>query len=203
MSVYPFKSSLQGEFINLLQVQPCHAEFIYNLRTSESAKYLNRPENYSLESQLNWIRTRTLDEINYVIYNTLDQLVGMVGIYDCNKHDKVSNCGRLLLDHKYVHNGSPYGLEALKICYGYIFKEMGYRKITGTIVGNNEKVVGLQVYLGMQCEGIMKKHALINEQYEDLYVYSLFQEDFFKDGGYRDRINILLNKYRSHENHSK
>lgn len=195
MSVnHSFPMSLQGEFIYLLQVQPCHAEFIYNLRTSTAGKHLNQPDNYTIESQKNWIQTRTQDEINYVIYdNKNDLLVGMVGIYECNFRDKVSNCGRLIISPEYIERGSPYGLEALKICYGYIFNQMGFRKISGIISGTNPKIIRLQEYLGMTQEGLLKGHTLLKDTYVDIYIYSMFRDKY---ADYASKIDKLLDKYR-------
>jgi len=144
--------------------------------------------------QGDWILSRNSDEKNYIIYNKVNSLpVGMIGIYDCDFHSGVSNCGRLLLFPWHIAQGSPFGLEALKICYGYIFNEMGFRKISGTIAGSNTKVISLQQYLGMTQEGLLKGHALINGVYEDLHVYSLFKDDF---PAYSEKIDKLLQKYR-------
>jgi diamine N-acetyltransferase len=189
-----FKLRLEGEFIYLAEVRTKDAELIYKLRTSESAKLLNKPEGYDVEMQRDWILSRNSDEKNYIIYNKVNSIpVGMIGIYDCDFHSGVSNCGRLLLFPWLIAQGSPFGLEALKICYSYIFNEMGFRKISGTIAGSNIKVISLQKYLGMTQEGILKGHALINGEYEDLYVYSLFKDDY---SIYAWNIDKLLNKYR-------
>lgn len=189
-----FKLRLEGEFIYLAEVRTKDAELVYKLRTSESAKFLNKPEGYDVEMQRDWILSRTSDEKNYIIYNKVNSLpVGMIGIYDCDFHSGVSNCGRLLLFPWHITQGSPFGLEALKICYGYIFNEMGFRKISGTIAGSNTKVISLQKYLGMTQEGILKGHALINGEYEDLHVYSLFKDGF---PAYSEKIDKLLEKYR-------
>jgi RimJ/RimL family protein N-acetyltransferase len=194
MSALRFNSVIYGEFITLAKVTESDASYIYELRTSSSGSLLNHPKDYSVEKQREWIASRGNDEINYLIYDKdRGESVGMVSIYECNVHDRVSNCGRLLLEPKYIAQGSPYGLEALKICYGYIFNEMGFRKITGIIAGSNTKIIGLQQYLGMVQEGLMKGHALINGKYEDIHIFSLFKDQF---GQYSSRIDNLLNKYR-------
>jgi RimJ/RimL family protein N-acetyltransferase len=70
---------------------------------------------------------------------------------------------------------------------------MDIPKISGTILGRNKKVFDLQKYLGMIQEGYLKNHVLLNGNLEDLYVMSLFRDDFYK---YAERINIILNKFR-------
>jgi RimJ/RimL family protein N-acetyltransferase len=194
MTSHKFVVSLQGEFIRLILVIESDAEYIYKLRTSKSAEFLNCPPNYSIESQRGWIKTRPSTEINYMIFrNDTFMPVGMIGIYDCDWTNGVSNVGRLILEDQYVQKGSPYGLEALKICYGYVFNEMGFRKISGTINTKNDKVYRLQTYLGMTDEGCFKDHVLLNGEPQSLHFLSLFKEDFKT---YSDNIDKLLDKYR-------
>jgi RimJ/RimL family protein N-acetyltransferase len=191
---HSFKTIIVGEFITLCKVEVRDAELIYKWRTSNVAQYLNQPKDYSIESQREWIRNRPKTEINYIIHrkDTFEQ-VGMVGIVDVDWNNLVSSVGRLLLDEQYVERSTPYGVEALLLTYDYVFNIMGFRKISGVILGKNKKVFGLQKFLGMEQEGYLKKHVILKVNYEDLYVMSLMKEDF---EGYRDKINTILNKFR-------
>jgi RimJ/RimL family protein N-acetyltransferase len=157
------------------------------------AKYLNRPKNYSIESQRQWILSRTDAEINYIIHrhDTLGK-AGMVGILDVNWNDKVSSVGRLLLTEEYFNKSTPYGLEALRMTYKYVFDELKFRKITGVILGKNKKVFELQKFLGMEQEGYLKNHVILNDNFEDLYVMSLMAEDF---PAYEEKILNIINKF--------
>jgi RimJ/RimL family protein N-acetyltransferase len=189
-----FDKVIEGEFITLRQVRVSDATDIFNWRTSSAGKYLHQPENYSIESQENWIKTRPDDEMNYIIHPKNDTIkVGMIAIHELNYADLVGCVGRLILDEQYVNKGTPYGLEALLLTYDYLFNTMNFRKMTGVILGRNEKVFKLQSFLGMEQEGYLKKHAILNGGLEDLYVMSLFKEDFWK---YKESINKILNKFR-------
>jgi ribosomal-protein-alanine N-acetyltransferase len=191
---YKFDLVIEGEFIDLRQVRLSDAKDIFRWRSSSSGKYLHHPPDYSVESQENWIRNLSDDVIYYIIYpKNSTESVGMVGIYEVNWIDSIADCGGLILDEKYIEHGSPYGLEALLLCYEYIYTKMGIRKTTGVICGLNTRVISLQTHLGMTQEGLLKKHALIDGNYEDLCIFSLFKEDF---PNYKDNINKLLNKYR-------
>jgi len=190
---HKFPDSIQGEFITLAKIQLADAEYIYNLRISESAKYLNCPAGYCIDMQKKWQESRTYNEVNYLILNHKVDEVGMVSIYDCDWINKVSNVGRLLLEDQYVHKRTPYGLEALLLTYDYVFNKMEFRKIAGTINAMNEKVYSLQKYLGMNDEGYFKKHVLLNGEPQDLYYLSLFAEEF---PFYSDRILSMLEKFK-------
>jgi len=185
-----FDESIHGEFIDLYKVNIMDAADIYRWRTSISGQYLNQPPGYTIESQEQWIRSRDDREMNYIIRDD-EEKVGMISIYDVSY--PVSNVGRLILDEKYLNKGTPYGLEALLLTYDYVFNVMDIPKISGTILGRNKKVFDLQKYLGMIQEGYLKNHVLLNGNLEDLYVMSLFRDDFYK---YAERINIILNKFR-------
>lgn len=190
---HEFDQVIRGEFITLKKVTINDAPYIFRWRSSSAGQYLNRPKNYSLEAQINWIESCKDTEINYIILNKDGKRVGMIGIYDVDWVNGVSNCGRLILDEQYVHQHTPYGIEALLLGYDYVFNKMGMRKISGTILGLNTSMIGLQRYLGMTDEGLWKRHVLINGNYEDLCVMSLFRDDF---GGYKQNINNILDKFR-------
>ena len=189
-----FDKVLEGEFVTLRQVRLSDAKDIYKWRTSSVSQYLNQPDNYAIEMQENWIKSRTEDEINYIIYpNDSTEKIGMVGILSLDYHNLVGEVGRLLLDESYVAKSTPYGVETLKITYNYVFNVMGFRKISGTILGRNQKVFGLQTHLGMTQEGYFKKHVILNGKEEDLYFLSLFKEDF---SAYSANIDKILKKFR-------
>jgi RimJ/RimL family protein N-acetyltransferase len=193
-SDHSFPKIIAGEFIRLQKIELKDAEFIYALRTSSAAKFLNCPEGYSIEMQLLWQRSRTPAEANYIIYdNKDDERVGMASIYECDWANGVSNVGRLLLQSQYVHAGTPYGLEALQLTYGYVFDIMKFRKISGIINSRNEPMVRLQKYLGMVQEGYFGRHVLLHGKPQDLYFLSLFKENF---SDYSSKISVLLNKFR-------
>jgi RimJ/RimL family protein N-acetyltransferase len=189
---HKFPVYLKGEFIILHKAITNDAQFIYELRSSPAAQYLNCPPDYSLESQTRWLLARPDTEINYIISDWNGNRVGMVSIYDCDWANGVSNVGRLLLSEALVHQGTPYGLEALKITYGYVFDVMGFRKISGTINSKNEKVIHLQGYLGMCQEGYFKDHVLLNGEPQDLVFLSLTKEHF---PYYCSQIDKLLDKF--------
>lgn len=193
---HKFDKIIRGEFITLKKVTIADAPYIYTWRTSSAGQYLNSPPDYSVTSQINWIESRDdKQEMNYIIYARNTNIrVGMIGIYEVSWADLVSNCGRLILDEQFVHKSTPYGLEALSLGYGYVFNNMGFRKISGIINSKNKRIYELQKYLGMVDEGYFKAHIMLNGEPQDMYFLSLFKEDFPQ---YAIRLNLLLNKFRT------
>ena len=189
-----FQETIEGRHIILQKAVTEDAQDIFKWRSGTSGKFLRQPENYSVQTQIEWITSRGDNEINYIISDKkTSEKVGTIGIYEVNDADKVANVGRLLLDDKYLTKSNPYGLEALLIMYDYVFNKMEFRKMTGDILAVNEPMVKLQKFLGMQQEGYLEKHVMINGNYEDIHIMSIFADAF--NNSYTKKINFLLKNF--------
>lgn len=190
-----FKDNLEGKFVFLRKVEIDDAPYIYKWRSGKPGRFLNQPTGYSIEMQEKWILSRTNDEINYIIYSKeLNERVGTISIYDVNKADLISDVGRLLLDEKYLSSSNPYGLESMLLCYDYVFNFLNFRKSTGVIAGVNTSMIKLQLFLGMENEGILKKHVFIGNEYVDIYLMSMFKDVF--NNKYKRKIEFLLKSFK-------
>ena len=189
-----FDTTISGEFIILCKVELSDAEDIFTWRSGYSGRFLRHPEGYTVAMQEEWIKSRGDKEINYIIKDkkTLEK-VGMISIYEVNTDDKVAEVGRLLLSDAYLTKSNPYGLEALLLSYNYVFNVMNFRKITGIIASINNAMFKLQLFLGMEQEGLLKEHTLIQDKFEDLHIMSLFKNKF--TNVYTKKIAFLLNSF--------
>ena len=186
---------IEGQFITLELVTEDDAQDIYNWRTSESGAFLNQPLNYSVQSQAAWIKNRPQNEINFIIYSKEEQPLkkGMISIVDIDRQNRKAEVGRLLLDAKYLNESNPYGLESLKITYDLVLNGWEFNKIHGTILSLNTGMIKLQKFLGMEEEGVLRKHLLINNEYTDLHLFSIFRSGLNKT--YLPRVNFLLKSF--------
>lgn len=191
-----FENILKGDFIILRKTEVEDAADIYTWRTGAGGQFMRQPANYSVKSQEEWIRKRGHNEVNYIILDKRSgKKVGTIGIYDLNAEDKVCNVGRLLIAEEYYGTSTPYGLEALMLAYDYVFNTLHFRKITGDILATNKAMHKLQVFLGMVQEGYLKNHVIINGQLHDLYIMSIFKEQF--NSTYRKKISFLLQNFKT------
>ena len=189
-----FQENIEGNHIILKKIGLDDAQEIYNWRSGISGRYLRQPEGYSLSSQEDWIKSRSSNEINYVIFDKItNKKVGTIGIYEVNRIDKVANVGRLLLSDEHLGKSTPFGLEALLLGYDYVLNRLDFRKITGDILASNEAMYKLQIFLGMKQEGYLKKHVNINGKFENLYILSIFKEEF--NNYYKKKVNFLLKSF--------
>jgi RimJ/RimL family protein N-acetyltransferase len=189
-----FDTTITGEFIILCKVELSDAEDIFTWRSGYSGRFLHHPEGYTVAMQEEWIKSRGDKEINYIIKDkkTLEK-VGMISIYEVNTDDKVAEVGRLLLSDAYLTKSNPYGLEALLLSYNYVFNIMNFRKITGSIASVNNTMFKLQLFLGMEQEGLLKEHILIQNKFEDLHIMSLFKNKF--TSVYAKKVAFLLKSF--------
>jgi diamine N-acetyltransferase len=192
---FKFTTIISGIFIVLRKVEIEDAQDIFNWRSGHSGRFLHHSEGYSVNMQEAWIKDRNDNEINYIIQDkhTLEK-VGMVSIYSVNNDDQVAEVGRLLISDTYLIKSNPYGLEALLLGYNYVFNVMNFRKITGIIAAVNSTMVKLQLFLGMEQEGYLKKHTFINGNFEDLHILSICKDQF--NNTYLKRINFLLKSFK-------
>jgi hypothetical protein len=55
-------------------------------------------------------------------------------------------------------------------------------------------MVKMQLFLGMEQEGYLKKHTFINDNFEDLHVLSICKDQF--NNSYKKKINFLLKSFK-------
>mgnify|MGYP001152023172 CR=1 FL=1 len=106
----------------------------------------------------------------------------------------MANVGRLVVDEQYLAKSNPYGLEALLLAYDYVLNQMNFRKITGDLLATNAAMFKLQTYLGMKQEGYLQKHVLINGNFVDLHIMSIFKNDF--NNSFKKKVLFLLKGFR-------
>ena len=185
---------IEGDFILLREMILEDAEVIYHWRTGPSGQFMNQPNGYSLEMQINWMETRPSNEINYIIIDKKsNEKVGMVAIVGISQQDKNAEIGRLLLAPEFLKKSNPFGLEALKICGNQILNVWGYNKIYGNVLSENVLMLKLQKYLGMTEEGLLKDQKSIKGIMYDLHLVALFPDALNRK--YIPRINLLLKAF--------
>lgn len=186
---------ITGQHIILRKATVADAEDMYHWRSGFAGRYMRVSPDFSVANQAKWIESRSDKEMNYIIVDKqTQQSVGAISLLDLNEADGVGSVGRLLLDEKYLQESKPYGLEALLLTYDYLFNTLNFRKLTGEILEVNERMVKLQKFLGMTQEGLLEKHVLIKDNYENICIMSLFKERF--NDFYRKKAAFLLKSFK-------
>lgn len=96
----------------------------------------------------------------------------------CNYHtveDENAEIG-FILNPKYQHQG--YMKEALEGLIEYGFEKLGYHRIEAKVMVDNQPSISLLEKLQFKKEGVLREVAKKNEQYFDLVLYSLLENEW-------------------------
>ena len=103
------------------------------------------------------------------------------GVYDIKDIDYRNQLGEwgLFLEEKSIGNGIP-ALEAAVLLLDYAFGYLNLQKIVGNVLADNERAIRFDEGLGMQLEGVRKRHVFYDGGFHDLCHYAIFREDFYE-----------------------
>ena len=79
----------------------------------------------------------------------------------------------------------------------YIFSNLGLRKICAEVIESNIVSRNFHEKLGFKLEGILRKHIRKNDTYEDVYLYSIFNEEWIhKADKIKDELEVLFSCHK-------
>jgi len=64
----------------------------------------------------------------------------------------------------------------------FIFKELKIRKLCAEVIETNKISCNFHEKLGFKLDGTLRKHIKRTDRYEDIYIYSLFLEEWEESG---------------------
>lgn len=190
MSIKPLDSfeNLFGSFVTLKNLSSEDSKFCVDLRNSERAKFLNSGS-ISEDEQNKWLDSRPENELNYVVCDKNLSRVGLISLIEIDFKNKRAEPARFIMTNEKSALRTKMILESLFLIYSLSFKDLGLEKLHGVIAKSNVRMIKLQESLGMEIEGVLLKHNIINGDFEDLVLVSLFKKKF------EDYSSILLQKF--------
>jgi diamine N-acetyltransferase len=166
-----------GKFTQLRPLQADDAAITLRWRLGRAATLLNRGAQ-SLEEQETWIRARPASELNFIIETSANAPVGMLSLIDIDHVHRRGEAARFLLGEETAVRGLPIAVEAMKLLYFLAFDQLGLRRVYGTVAEDNHRMLKWQRYLGMQVEGRLRKHVLLNGHFQDLIAVGILEPEF-------------------------
>jgi len=135
----------------------------------------------TLEMDKEWFHCALNDKSNRNIYLGIDELIsnnfiGIIQICNIDWISKICELGIVIGDKNM--QGKGYGTEAMSLLFGYAFYTLNLRKILLHVVSLNDNAKTLYDKLGFREEGRLSKHFFVVGDYHDIYILSLFKEDF-------------------------
>ena len=168
---------LKGRYVTLTRLSKEDSKFCVELRNSNRAKFLN-PGADSISAQDLWLDNRPSNELNYVILDENKYRIGLISLIEIDFNNLRAEPARFIMEEIKSKTNSRYVFESLLLIYNLAFRELGLQKIYGVIAKSNTRMINLQLTLGMDIEGTLKKHNKIDGKFEDLALVSLFSEKF-------------------------
>jgi len=76
------------------------------------------------------------------------------------------------------HRGKGHMTEAVRLCVGYAFKEMGLHRVQAGVMPRNQPSLRVLEKAGFRREGLAKKYLCINGMWEDHELFAMTREDW-------------------------
>lgn len=111
-----------------------------------------------------------------VFLKETDLLIGKVILAEVARGSLQSCSIGYYLDQ--AQNGKGYTTEAVRLAVKYAFKELRLHRIEARIMPRNIGSIRVVEKLGFQKEGLCRKSAYINGEWEDHFAFGLLAEDF-------------------------
>lgn len=137
------------------------------------------------EMDMDWFQHVLNDKSNKNIFFGIDEIetkefIGIIQLNDINYISGTAIWGFIIGDKS--NQGKGYSIEAPKLLFNYAFNILNLRKIFGYPIANNIATLRMHEKIGgFQNEGNLKKHVFFDGEYHDVFILSLFKEDFFKN----------------------
>ncbi|MFL0505705.1 UDP-4-amino-4,6-dideoxy-N-acetyl-beta-L-altrosamine N-acetyltransferase [Ureibacillus sp. 179-F W5.1 NHS] len=109
------------------------------------------------------------------IFSVEDKDYGVLNITNMNVESNSCEWG-FYIGEKNSSKGT--GLFLGYTSLNYIFSTLKIRKVCAEVLESNIISRNFHKKLGFQLDGILRKHLLRNNRYEDVYLYSIFQNEW-------------------------
>lgn len=190
---------LTGEFVALRPLTSDDAELTLGWRQSRRARFLNTGAQ-TVADQAAWIARRPDSERNFVIELADGHPVGMLSLIDIDLVNRRAETSRFLIGDEDAVRGVPAAVEAMKLLYEYAFGELGLVRLYGTVADGNRRMVQWQKYLGMQEEGRLRRHYLLDGEWHDAVCLGLLEHEYLEIS--LPRMNALIGAARPNPSRS-
>jgi RimJ/RimL family protein N-acetyltransferase len=170
---------LCGEFATLRELKESDAEMTFHWRMSERARYLSGNPG-TIENQVAWIKSRPLNEFNFVILENLSQQpVGMISLTNIDKFHLNAESSRFLIGDEERCKGLPIAAESMLLLYKFAFEVLDLHRVYGYISSENLQMIKWQRYMGMKHEGIWRSHINAgNGSFVDAHLFGINKVEF-------------------------
>jgi UDP-4-amino-4,6-dideoxy-N-acetyl-beta-L-altrosamine N-acetyltransferase len=167
--------------VEFVSIKEEHLELILDWRTSEFVtKFMYTDIEHDMKKQKEWFSYIQNDRNSYYwLVKYKDQLIGLVSITDINQRDKRGYWNFYIGDPAFSMLGGFIG----PYVYNYAFQNLGFHKLMGEVMEENEGVRKLHLKQGAREVGYFLDHIFKNNQYHHVYIFEMTKEMWAANGG--------------------
>jgi ribosomal-protein-alanine N-acetyltransferase len=110
-----------------------------------------------------------------IVLKSHNLLIGAVGLRICDAESSTGDIGYVLHPEFWGHG---YAEEATRALIHLGFRSLGLRRIIGQCDQRNKASARVMERLGMRREGAFRASRLIQDEWQDEYLYAILEQDF-------------------------
>jgi UDP-4-amino-4,6-dideoxy-N-acetyl-beta-L-altrosamine N-acetyltransferase len=157
----------------------------------EVTKYMYTDPKLTKESQIEWYKNISKsDNFKYWIIEFQNNKIGVLNLYDIDRHNKRCFWAYYIADSSYRGKGIGRNLECN--IYDYVFHSLYFNKLCCDVLEENDKVVKIHQKFGSKIEGIFKQHIFKNDKFHNIVRMAILRKDWdsIRDQYKYDKIEI-------------
>lgn len=158
----------------MIRLREQHLEMLLNWRTKDFvSKYMLTKVDDSMENQLKWYRSISISEqFRYWVIEYKSVPIGVVNLAEIDLVNLKCNAGYYIGDE----NHKSLGAIILPYLYNYIFKNLGFRKIFGSVLSDNNSILQIHNIHGYRTIGYYEKHIKKGNEFLDIILVELMAD---------------------------
>ncbi|MDT3699957.1 MAG: GNAT family protein [Thermincola sp.] len=131
---------------------------------------------YDIENRRYEKGLREYDAVRLIIETLPGRPIGFISISDIDKDNQKADLGMLIGEKEYWSQG--YGSDTLITLLRHLFFDLGFNRISLEVFEYNTRAKKVYEKIGFKVEGIERQGLLRKNQYYDIYLMGILQEDF-------------------------
>lgn len=168
---------MQKDLVKLIDATKEHLEIIFNWRNKAFIReVMYNSDLLRWEEHVNWFDKVYTDNsriVKVLYYNNIPY--GSANFCITNEESNVGEWGFYIGEEN-----APKGMGTLLayMMLSFLFEELKVRKVCAEIIEFNTISIKFHEKIGFKNEGILRKHIYKNGHYCDIYLYSIFAEEW-------------------------
>lgn len=170
---------LYGTKVSLRPIQVDDTESIVRWRNHPDViKYFIDQRPITEEGHTRWLEAKisTGEVYQFIIQNSqTGQGIGSVFLKDVDLYHRHGEYGIFIGEDS--GRGKGYGTEACELLCSFAFQQLGLERVFLRVLSHNLSAIASYKKAGFVIEGVLRKHALINNLFCDIIIMGLLRED--------------------------